>query len=436
MDYKQVIEFLYKQLPMFERQGGSAYKPGLETSLALDRWAGEPHKKYKTIHVAGTNGKGSTCHLLAAALQQAGYRVGLYTSPHLIDFRERIRVNGCMIGKDDVVDFMDRYFKSGLDLRPSFFELTSTMALEYFAKRQVDIAVIETGLGGRLDSTNIITPLISVITNISLDHTQFLGDTLPLIATEKAGIIKEGVPVVIGECDDKEVRKVFEEKAAACHARIIFACDRPQVLMSTDEMEVTTRGFGSFTCELKGEYQVANINTALVTLRELSTLGFALGMNDVEEAFSHVGELTGLRARWMTLGKEPTVVCDTGHNMGGWEHLATQLRHVECDTLHMVIGFVADKDIDSILALMPRNARYYFTQPDSHRALEASALAERARELGLNGESYDHGIDAFGHAMAQASPHDFVFLGGSTYLVGEVLEWLKRMGDNLPHPAT
>ena len=430
MDYKQAIDFLYGQLPMFERQGGTAYKPGLETSLALDRWTGEPHLKYKTIHVAGTNGKGSTCHLLAASLQQAGYRVGLYTSPHLVDFRERIRVNGTMIEKGYVVDFMERYFNSGLDLQPTFFEFTTALALEFFASQKVDIAVIETGMGGRLDSTNIITPLISVITNISLDHTQFLGDTLPKIASEKAGIIKEGVPVVIGECDNKEVRKVFEEKAAACHAPITFACDRPQVLMTTDEMEVTTRAYGSFVCQLKGEYQMANINTALVAIREMERRGLAtIGMDAVETAFGHVCELTGLQARWMVLGKEPTVVCDTGHNVGGWEYLSSQLRQVECDTLRMVIGFVADKDIESILTHMPSSAQYYFTQPDSHRALAADELAERARKVGLEGECYDNGIEAFGHAMAQSSPHDFIFVGGSTYLVGELLEWLKDLGE-------
>lgn len=413
---------------MFERQGAGAYKPGLDTSLALDKWAGEPHRHYRTIHVAGTNGKGSTSHLLAATLAAAGYRVGLYTSPHLVDFRERIRVNGRMIDEGSVIDFVQRYLDSNLDLQPSFFELTSTMAFDYFGRQEVDFAVIETGLGGRLDSTNIITPVVSVITNISLDHTQFLGDTHALIAGEKAGIIKENVPVVIGECERADVRTVFTRKAAACHAPITFACDKPQVLMITDDMEVTTRSYGTFECQLKGHYQWANINTALVTIDLLAKQGIAaIETPHVHNAFAHVMTSTGLMARWTQLGAAPIVVCDTGHNVGGWEHLATQLRQVSCDTLRLVIGFVADKDIDHILTLMPRRASYYFTQPQSHRALPYRELEQRARRAGLQGEAFASCREAFACAMHEASPRDFIFVGGSTYLVGELIAMLKEM---------
>ncbi len=395
MNYDETIDYLYKQLPMFERQGSAGYKPGLGTSMALDDTFGNPHRHYKCIHVAGTNGKGSVSHLLATTLQQAGYKVGLYTSPHIVDFRERIRVDGNMIPREAVVDFMQRYFDSHFQGRPSFFELTSTMAFDYFRQCKVDLAVIEVGLGGRLDSTNIINPVLSVITNISLDHTQFLGDTLAQIAGEKAGIIKHGTPVVVGEAEG-EVRKVFQDKSSNMQAPITFAQDHPIVTAghSDDGRLQLDTAMGPITDELGGIYQVRNANTVLHCIEALRQQGFDISDEATRWAFGHVEELSGLIGRWQT-------------------------------HLHMVLGFMHDKDIDDILDMLPREATYYYCNAQSPRALPAQALKEKAAAHQLAGNSYPTAQAAYKAALQAARHDDFVYVGGSMYVLAEILGQTK-----------
>ena len=421
-EYNDAIEFLYTSMPMFQRVGASAYKPGLDTVKLLDEKFGTPHKNYLTIHIAGTNGKGSTAHTLAAILQSAGYRVGLYTSPHLVDFRERIRVNGRMISRDAVVDFVNRYRAMSLECYPSFFELTMTMAFEYFAREKVDIAVIETGLGGRLDSTNIITPILSVITNISFDHTAFLGNTLESIASEKAGIIKPSVPVVIGEAQDS-VREVFQQKADEQRAPIYFAED----VAPFDSIEPLQDGvlykntpYGDIIGELMGDCQPKNAATILTALPLLAECGIKVSAQSVKDGFAHVGSLTGLMGRWMTLQRNPHVVCDTGHNVGGWQYLSRRLKSID-GTLHMIIGFVNDKDVSHILEMMPKTARYYLTNAQIERAMPVAQLAEIATECGLVGEQFPSVEDAYNAALANASTEDTIFIGGSTFIVADLL---------------
>lgn len=421
-EYNDAIEFLYTSMPMFQRVGASAYKPGLDTVKLLDGKFGTPHKNYLTIHIAGTNGKGSTAHTLAAILQSAGYRVGLYTSPHLVDFRERIRVNGRMISRDAVVDFVNRYRAMSLECYPSFFELTMTMAFEYFAREKVDIAVIETGLGGRLDSTNIITPILSVITNISFDHTAFLGNTLESIASEKAGIIKPSVPVVIGEAQGS-VREVFLQKANEQKAPIYFAED----VAPFDSIEPLQDGvlykntpYGDIIGELMGDCQPKNAATILTALPLLAECGIKVSAQSVKDGFAHVGSLTGLMGRWMTLQRNPHVVCDTGHNVGGWQYLSRRLKSID-GTLHMIIGFVNDKDVSHILEMMPKTARYYLTNAQIERAMPVAQLAEIATECGLVGEQFPSVEDAYNAALAKASTEDTIFIGGSTFIVADLL---------------
>ncbi|MBR7087055.1 MAG: bifunctional folylpolyglutamate synthase/dihydrofolate synthase, partial [Prevotella sp.] len=369
MNYRETCEYLFNQLPMFEKQGASGYKPGLQTTEALDAHYGHPHRQYVTIHVAGTNGKGSVSHALARILQDAGLRVGLYTSPHLVDFRERIRVNGEYIPEQYVVDFVESLTpnpspKGEGSLHPSFFELTTAMAFKYFADEKVDVAIIEVGLGGRLDSTNIITPILSVITNIALDHTQFLGNTLAEIASEKAGIIKQGVPVVIGEATS-ETRPVFEQKASEMNAPIFFA----------EEFEMPSP-LPDF--ELKGAYQEKNLRTILCAVAQIKNLQLKI-KNSISQPNilpSLLGEGSGerpsiqnlgLMGRWQTLQTQPLVICDTGHNPAAWQYLAPQIKAQPCRQLRIVFGMVDDKDIDTVLALLPKNAIFYFTQAASHR---------------------------------------------------------------------
>lgn len=421
-EYNEAIEFLYTSMPMFQRVGALAYKPGLDTVKMLDDKFGNPHLKYKTIHIAGTNGKGSTAHTLAAILQSAGYRVGLYTSPHLVDFRERIRVNGTMISHKAVVDFVNRYRAMSLNCHPSFFELTMTMAFEYFAREKVDIAVIETGLGGRLDSTNIITPIMSIITNISFDHTAFLGDSLKSIASEKAGIIKPSIPVVIGEAYG-EVRDVFAQKALEQNSPIFFAQDEQRfagVDSLDDGLLYRATQYGDIVGELMGDCQPKNAATILTALPLLEAQSLSITPQAVKEGFAHVTILTGLMGRWMTLQRNPHVVCDTGHNVGGWEYLSRRLHSVE-DTLHMVIGFVNDKDVSHILEMMPKTAKYYITNAAIERAMPASQLAEIASKCGLIGEQYPSVEEAYNAALAAAQPSDTIFIGGSTFIVADLL---------------
>ena len=438
MTYEETLHYLYNSIPVFQHSGASAYKPGLDTTIALDDYLGNPHRSYPTIHIAGTNGKGSVSHLLAAILQQAGYRVGLYTSPHLVDFRERIRVNGKMISEAYVTDFVARHRPFFEPLHPSFFELTSSMAFDYFRDRQVDYAVIETGLGGRLDSTNILTPILSIITNISLDHTQFLGDTPEKIAGEKAGIIKPGIPALIGEAGDPNVARVFRDTAQAQHAPIYFAEEMKE--MDPNESRLTDRGeclirspkYGSFCGQLRGPVQYKNARTVLSALDVLENrCGLSISPAAVREGFERVTDLTGLMGRWQTLQEQPTVICDTGHNVGGWEHIAKQLekeaqRHAH---LYMVVGMVGDKDIDGVLSLMPSDASYFFTQASIPRALPAAEFAAQAHAHGLKGEVCPGVPEAVEKALAQAGDNDLIFIGGSTFVVADALPLFGKTGE-------
>ncbi len=444
MTYQETLDYLYRQLPSFERQGNKGYKPGLQTSRRLDDLFGNPHRQYPCIHVAGTNGKGSVSHLMATTLQQCGFKVGLYTSPHIVDFRERIRVNGKMIPQEAVSDFMARYFaqtgQNGIlaperqsgefdDFHPTFFELTSTMAMDYFSQEQVDYAVIEVGLGGRLDSTNIITPILSVITNISLDHTQFLGNTLVEIAGEKAGIIKPHVPVVVGEAQG-DVRRVFERKAATEHSPIYFAQDTPLVLSGESiggHTALVTKHLGRIEDQLGGECQVINANTALTAIEALKAQGIHIGHEAITSAFSQVITLSGLIGRWQLLRENPRVICDSGHNIGAFRHTVSQLRQEHFDQLHLLLGFMKDKDIEHILKLLPQQGTYYFTHAHNERALSATGLQAQAARYGLQGECYSHVREAYQAALSKAGNNDLIFIGGSMYVLAE-------LGDELLAP--
>jgi dihydrofolate synthase/folylpolyglutamate synthase len=430
MDYRETIEYLYNGLPVFQHIGGAAYKEGLDNSLALDEYFEHPHRRYRTIHVAGTNGKGSVSHLLAAILQQSGYKVGLYTSPHLLDFRERIRVDGTKIPEEYVVDFVAKHKEHYEAIRPSFFELTMMMAFCYFADSEVDIAVIEVGLGGRLDSTNIIAPIASVITNISLDHTQYLGDTPEKIATEKAGIIKPFIPVVVGEAEGG-VRKVFEEKAFAENAPIVFAQDL-NLIESAEKQDNGTWLFQSakypnLTGELGGLPQVRNAATVLCALDTLLGEGIAIISEAVYEGFARVSELTGLMGRWQVLQQaHPRVICDTGHNTGGIKYVAEQLASEHYKRLRIVIGMVNDKDINGVLSLLPAHAEYYFTRASIARALSETLLSEQASVYGLKGNIFHTVLEALSAAIKDAGSEDLVFIGGSNFIVAEALEWWEK----------
>ena len=419
MTYQETIDYLYAATPAFEKVGTLAYKEGLTNTLTLDEHFGHPHQHFQTIHVAGTNGKGSTSHTLAAILQSAGYNVGLYTSPHLIDFRERIKVNGLSISEKYVIDFIKKERPFFEPLSPSFFEITTALAFKYFADQQVDIAVIEVGLGGRLDCTNIITPILSVITNISFDHTQFLGNTLEKIAAEKAGIIKAGIPVVIGETIP-ETRPVFEEKAKAMAAPIFFAEEY--------------KGKTDFEFELKGIYQEKNKRTILCAMEVLSHHAESLPsiskstslLSHIQNGLAHVCKLTGLMGRWQTLQEAPLVICDTGHNVAGWQYLSKQISAHPCKTLRIVFGMVDDKDINTVLSLLPKNAVYYWTQASSHRAIPAERIAQLAKGHNLKGNIYPTVFDAFQQAKDYAEKDDFIFVGGSSYIVADLLTRLSE----------
>lgn len=416
MNYQETIEYLFNSTPVFEKIGAKAYKPGLQTTFALDEHFGHPHQKYKTIHIAGTNGKGSSSHTLAAILQSQGYKVGLYTSPHLVDFRERIRVNGECVPEQYVIDFVEENRAFFEPLHPSFFELTTAMALKYFAEQKVDYAVIEVGLGGRLDCTNIITPILSIITNISFDHTQFLGNTLAEIAGEKAGIIKPGVPVVIGEYLP-ETRTVFEKKAKSENAPILFTQDFDVTRLENSEPS-------DVDMELKGSYQERNKKTILTALHILRQK-LAISDEAIREGFAHVCELTGLRGRWEKLNDAPLTICDTGHNLAGWSYLAPQINAVKAETKHIVFGMVDDKDVVHVLQLLKEKlenrVKYYWTQPSTKRAIPVEKLSELALKLGLHGETYHSVKEAYSAALKNAEKGDFVFVGGSSYVVADLL---------------
>lgn len=404
MTYKETTDWLFSQLPMFQNQGASAYKNNLSNIILLDDYLNNPHTQFKTIHVAGTNGKGSTSSLLASVLQEAGYKVGLYTSPHLKDYRERIRVNGNVISEDYVVDFVKKHKSFFEEHQLSFFEMSVGLAFDYFANVKVDVAIIEVGLGGRLDATNIITPLVSVITNIGLDHTQFLGDTLDKIAFEKGGIIKKNIPVVIGEYVT-ETKSVFDELAKKQNSKIMYAQDE---------------FFDVIPSALLGDYQIANKKTVLSTLNCLKG-DFVVSNSTIEKGFLNVILNTGLLGRWQILNSAPKVVCDTAHNSHGLNIVLNQIEKENFTNLHIVLGVVSDKDLDSILPLFPENAIYYFCKPNVSRGLDVEILRMKALQYNLLGEVYSSVRDAYDGAFSSADLSDFIYIGGSTFVVAEII---------------
>lgn len=405
MKYEEVTAWMFSRLPMYQQQGGVAYKKDLSRTELFAAHLGHPETKFKSIHVGGTNGKGSTAHMLAAVLQEAGYKVGLYTSPHLKDFRERIKINGAQIPENFVIDFIheQKLFLERHQL--SFFEMTVGMAFSYFEKENVDIAIVEVGLGGRLDSTNIITPEVSVITNIGLDHTQFLGDTLQEIATEKAGIIKENVPAIIGETQD-EIQSIFKEKAKIVNADLFFA--------DATEHQV-------FPCSLLGEYQQKNIKTAVQTLSVLKSKGFIVDEHQIKKGLMKVQSSTGLRGRWEVLSKNPKVICDTAHNKEGLTLVLNQLHKESYKTLHIVLGMVRDKAVEDLVDLFPKYAVYYFCSPALERGMKVDTLAQIFKAKDYQGQTYSSVNEAFNSAKQHAIPQDLIFVGGSTFVVAEVL---------------
>lgn len=430
MTYQQTLDYLYSRLPMFQRIGPAAYKADLSNTIALCAALNNPHERFRSIHIAGTNGKGSTSHLLASVLQAAGYKTGLYTSPHLKDFRERIRVNGKMIGKEGVTAFVERYKSDFEKIDLSFFEWTVGLAFHYFREKKVDIAIIETGLGGRLDSTNVILPEVSVITNISYDHMNLLGNTLEKIAKEKAGIIKRDVPVIIGE-SQPEIASVFVQKAAAQRAPIMFA-DKVYSVRKWDVSDVPAphvvadlggrAGYRvTVRSSLIGDYQKKNFVTVIAVLEELRRLGWNVDELAMRKGFRDVAETTGLIGRWQTIGKNPTVITDTGHNEGGIREIITQLKHTTYRKLHMVIGVVNDKDPGKVLSLLPKNATYYFCSFDLPRAMNAEELQVAAGEFNLKGAAFPTVRKALKAAKDQAGKNDLIFVGGSTFVVAEAL---------------
>lgn len=406
MNYKETLDWMFNKLPMYQTQGASAYRKDITNTVLLAKHLGNPEHYLKCIHVAGTNGKGSTSHLLASVLQEAGYRVGLYTSPHLKDYRERITINGIPISEDYVCDFINKnkaFFEAN---ELSFFEMSVGLAFEYFAKQKTDINIIEVGMGGRLDSTNIITPLVSVITNIGLDHTQFLGNTLELIAFEKAGIIKPNIPVVIGEYIS-ETKPVFLAKSDETHSEIYFASD---LIAAT------------YPSALLGDYQIQNKKTVLQTLKVLQDKKLlSVSETDIKNGFLNVIKNTGLQGRWQQLGENPTVICDTAHNAHGLKIVINQFKKEKYDQLHIVLGLVNDKNLTEILPLFPKNAIYYFCKPDISRGLEQLILKEKAAEFNLVGQTYISVSNAYQAAKENAKENDFIYVGGSTFVVAEIL---------------
>ena len=421
--YSEVLDYLYNQLPVFQKQGSAAYKNSLDNTIALDELFAHPHTTFKSVHIAGTNGKGSVSHMLASIFQEAGYRTGLYTSPHLVDFRERIRVNGEMITEKAIIDFVDYFRNKQTDIMPSFFELTMMMAFDYFRNQKVDIAIIEVGLGGRLDSTNVITPEVSVITNISLDHTGLLGKTIPIIAAEKAGIIKDGVPVVISESNNS-YNSVFQSKAAEMQTDMYFADKKFHCLLNTfsqNPQAFNFTGYPNLQTDLPGIYQEKNIAGVLMTLELLKKKGWKLDNKAIYNGLKKVKANTGLRGRWEIMSEKPMIVCDTGHNEGGLQYVVRQLYSTPHDKLHIIFGIVSDKDVDSILRILPKEAVYYFTNPDIPRKLDAMLLKQKAQKLGLEGKTFQSVREAVNAALENSSPNDLIFIGGSTFVVADYL---------------
>jgi dihydrofolate synthase / folylpolyglutamate synthase len=438
MNYPETVQYLYSQLPLFTRDGAAAYKANLDNTIELCKRLGNPQHKFKSVHIGGTNGKGSTSHMLAAILQTAGYKTGLYTSPHLKDFRERIRINGRMISEQEVIDFVADHKVDFGEIRPSFFEMTVGLAFDFFAREKVDIAIIEVGLGGRLDSTNVITPLLSVITNIGWDHMNILGDSLELIAAEKAGIIKHGVPVIIGEFQP-EIAPIFIQKAKLEDSRIGFASDlglkckarrpKPEISQINEFIDIrvsipasdSERSTLDLKLDLTGSYQLKNLKTVIYAVNELRQRGFQIANVHLKTALGRVKTLTGLHGRWEVLSKHPLTICDTGHNPEGMQEVLQNIASVNHDRLHFVIGVVNDKDISKILKILPPGATYYFCKPDIPRGLEAESLKLKAESYGLQGMAYPSVKAALLAAQQNAGQNDLVFVGGSTFVVAEVV---------------
>ena len=428
MNYQQTLSYMFTQLAMYQQVGKTAYKANLDNTITLDKLFSHPHRKYRTIHVAGTNGKGSTSHMLASILQEAGYKVGLYTSPHLVDFRERIKINGTPIGEETVVNFVKNNKDVFENIKPSFFEMTVALAFKYFAEQEIDIAVVEVGLGGRLDSTNIINPELSIITNIGLDHTDMLGDTLQLIAEEKAGIIKRNTPVVICETQS-ETQDIFIEKALNNLAPIVFADKNFSIKaakFSHGKQNVSILHHNSnkvqhYTLDLQGSYQQKNLLGALQAIEILKDKDYHISSDCVLKGLANVVCNTGLLGRWQILSSNPLVICDTGHNADGLKQIVTQINSTPHQTFHMVLGMVNDKNIDEALGILPKNGKYYFTRASIPRALDEQELREKGKHNGLDGESYPNVKEAIEKAKANALKNDLILIGGSTFIVAEAL---------------
>lgn len=411
MTYEQATQHLFDSAPLFQNIGAAAYKEGLEGTLVLDAYFGHPHRNYHTIHVGGTNGKGSVCHTLAAILQSQGYRVGLYTSPHLVDFRERIRVNGKKISKHRVIEFVKEIKDQLSTLSFSFFELATSLAFQYFSEQKVDFAIIEVGLGGRLDCTNIIKPILSIITNISFDHVQLLGDTLPKIASEKAGIIKPGVPVCIGENVNPEVKAVFADKAKEVDAPITFA----------EDLEIESLNL-KMDRALTGLCQEKNTRTIWASIHILREQGIDINNESVKRGFREVTTMTGLMGRWQTISNNPTTICDTGHNVGGMQYITKQLQETPYKKLHIIIGMVGDKDVNTVLSMLPKDAIYYFTQASVKRAMPVKDFSQAAQKHQIYGSCYENVESAYRAAKQNADTDDLIFIGGSTFVVADMFK--------------
>jgi dihydrofolate synthase/folylpolyglutamate synthase len=435
MNYEQTCEYLFQQTANYENQGKSGYKPGLDNMQKLDEHYGRPHQSFRSIHIAGTNGKGSVSHTIAAILQVCGYRVGLYTSPHLTDFSDRIRVNGKPIEHDYVTHFVEsgkKYFEQN---QFTFFEITTEMAFNYFKEKDIDIAVIEVGLGGRLDSTNIINPILSVITNVSLDHTQILGSSIEQIAMEKGGIIKNAVPVIIGEADEN-TRPIFETLAQKCNAPIAFAQDDDKLISAeylpeTECIYYTHKSLGNFKGQLCGIYQEKNTRTILAAITQLVSQGYLIYptmpetkasiYREMSHAFFHVCDITGLQGRWQKVRTNPTVICDIGHNPAAWRMLSQQIDAVKANHKHIIFGMVGDKDVYGVMSMLPKDATYYFTKASSPRMLPEQSIQVFGQQLGLRGKCYPTVADACKSALEVAENDDFIFVGGSNYIVSDFL---------------
>lgn len=438
MNYNDCLNFLLQQLPIYHRIGEKAYKPGLTNISNICHYLGYPHNQFKSIHIAGTNGKGSVSHQLAAILQYAGYKVGLYTSPHLVDFRERIKINGEFIPEYFIQNFIGTHFTFWKELQPSFFEITTAMAFAFFASEKVDIAVIETGLGGRLDATNIITPIISVITNISFEHTELLGDTLDKIAAEKAGIIKTNIPVVIGETNSITA-PIFENKARECNSEILFAdqlyncsifkysSDFNQYTIYNIQGTILIEGL----CDLTGIYQQKNIVTAFATIESLKKQGINVDKTSIAKGLKNTKKITGLMGRWQRISKSPYIICDTAHNPAGFEEISEQLAQINANRIIMILGFVKDKDVHTIFTVLKnylrhKNIEFYLTQSTVPRSLSVDQLNELLIKYKLNGNVYSNINDAYQHAKSRAKKNDLIFVGGSNFLVGDFLTIIQN----------